>query len=65
MLQFKIIKTKHIILNKRVIVIYGEDNIGKYEKITNTENLINEIKSMEYFDTDKLKEIAYRLVTNR
>ncbi len=65
MLQFKIIKTKHTILNKRVIVIYGEDNIGKYEKITNTENLINEIKSMEYFDTDKLKEIAYRLVTNR
>ena len=65
MLQFKIIKMKHTILNKRVIVIYGEDNIGKYEKITNTENLINEIKSMEYFDTDKLKEIAYRLVTNR
>ncbi len=32
------------------------------EKITNTEDLINEIKSMEYLDTDKLKEIAYRLV---
>lgn len=31
------------------------------EKITNTEDLINEIKSMEGLDTEKLKEIAYRL----
>lgn len=31
------------------------------EKITNTEDLINEIKSMECLDTEKLKEIAYRL----
>lgn len=31
------------------------------EKITNTEDLINKIKSMECLDTDKLKEIAYRL----
>lgn len=31
------------------------------EKITNTEDLINEIKSIECLDTEKLKEIAYRL----
>ncbi len=31
------------------------------ERITNTQDLVNEIKSMEYLDTEKLKEIAYRL----
>jgi len=31
------------------------------ESITDTQELINEIQSMEFLDTDKLKQIAYRL----
>lgn len=33
----------------------------EYEKITDTQELIDEIQSMEFLDTDKLKQIAYRL----
>lgn len=38
---------------KQTIEIYG--------KITNTENLIDEITAMEYLDTENLRKIAYRL----
>lgn len=49
-------------LAKEFIEQLEENKIQEeYEMITNTQELIDKIQSMEFLDTDKLKEIAYRL----